>query len=249
MVHSADRNLNSINGIGKPRESVTMMMTELNRILQHPIIGLHNRSYGVFTDLLFCLIQRDLKLDTIMVRETYKFICGRLMKDEVKKIMVISHSQGQIISQIVATQLLSTFSNAILQKVSWYSFGGAANSFPVPFTGNGRIWGDVEYFVNDGDLIGKLGVLSAIPKEKLKLIEHADQVPKLLGNHCGRIFIRQNTPGHLLLSHYLAPEKSILDEYQVKQHSGLVKYINRHQTTSQESTTGNVDRKGKRKAD
>ena len=109
------------------------------------ILDLIQFSAGFILDLLECLIQRDFGYTTRDIRVTYTHIKEALLREDIKKIVVVAHSQGGIIISLALDNLLSdlpreciirlgcfTLNIIDFQKLEIYTFACAANHFNNP---------------------------------------------------------------------------------------------------------------------
>ena len=70
-----------------------------------PIFAIHNRTYGVLGDLFECITQRAFNLFTEETRICYEYIKAYCSDPEVKKVVLIAHSQGCIMASQILDQL------------------------------------------------------------------------------------------------------------------------------------------------
>jgi len=98
---------------------------------------------GVLLDLIECLIQRDFDYRTRDIRVAYKHIKKALLTEELKKVVVVAHSQGGIVISMALDNLLSDLPRECyppslpthhidFNKLEIYTFGSAANHFNNP---------------------------------------------------------------------------------------------------------------------
>ncbi|WRT66772.1 uncharacterized protein IL334_003735 [Kwoniella shivajii] len=214
-----------VNGIGTSRSGLKLILDDFYRLFGRRVTGVHNRTFGVWFDLVECTLQRDLTWNTTDTREGYNIIAKHVADGTKEKIVLIAHSQGGIIMSSWADQLLADFSYQQLKKVEIYTFASAANHFSIPETEHGPAFGCVEHFVNEKDYVSDIGLLAFTPQPPRGLEPNASNVPRLSGRFAGRIFKRLNQTGHLLLTHYLAPGNSILDDPAVIAHSKFASYL------------------------
>jgi hypothetical protein len=62
----------SINGVATSASGVQLIINKLQSMFHRPVVGIINRTYGLFWDLVECMIQRDLLWPTTDVREGYQ---------------------------------------------------------------------------------------------------------------------------------------------------------------------------------
>ncbi|WWC88252.1 uncharacterized protein L201_003159 [Kwoniella dendrophila CBS 6074] len=214
-----------VNGIGTSKSGLKLILDVLYKLFGRRVIGVHNRTFGIWFDLVECMLQRDLLWNTTDTREGYNIISKYVADASKEKIVLMAHSQGGIIMSSWADQLLSDFSHDQLKKVEIYTFASAANHFSIPETGSGPAFGNVEHFVNERDYVSDIGVLAFAPPPPANLATNSPNVPTLSGRFAGRIFKRLKATGHLLVTHYLPPGNSILDDPAVVRHSKLASYL------------------------
>ncbi|WWC71171.1 uncharacterized protein I206_105124 [Kwoniella pini CBS 10737] len=214
-----------VNGIGTSKSGLKLILDTFYKLFGRRVIGVHNRTFGIWFDLIECMLQRDLFWATTDTREGYNIISQHIADSSKEKIVLLAHSQGGIIMSAWADQLLADFSYAQLKKVEIYTFASAANHFSIPESGVGPSFGCVEHFVNQWDYVSDIGLLAFAPDAPNDLPVNSDTVPQLSGRFAGRIFKRLRTTGHLLNTHYLSPNNSILDDPAVRKHSKLATYL------------------------
>jgi len=181
-------------------------------IFARPILGIHNRSYGIIFDLLECLIQRDFSYMTSDIRIVYNTLKSELLSDSTDKVVLLAHSQGGIIISAALDALYADLPPAAWDKLEIYTFGCAANHFnnpprciqchnrscnPLPGLpkhppGNKRQIGVIEHYTNEKDFVARLGVLRFVKKP-------GDN------EFVGKVFMRLGEGGHLFCQHYLGP--------------------------------------------
>ena len=99
----------------------------LSSIFQRPVCGIHNRSYGLVVDLLECVVQRCFSYPTTDTRRTYDHLKEFLIQEDIKKLVVIAHSQGGIILSSALDMLFADLPSEALEKLEIYTFGYAAS--------------------------------------------------------------------------------------------------------------------------
>jgi hypothetical protein len=77
----------------------------LSETFGRPIFAIHNRTYGVFGDLFECIMQRAFNLFTEETRVCYEYIKSYALDPQVKKVVLIAHSQGCIMASQILDQL------------------------------------------------------------------------------------------------------------------------------------------------
>jgi hypothetical protein len=77
----------------------------LSETFGRPIFAIHNRTYGVLGDLFECIMQRSFDLFTEETRVCYEYVKAYCTDPDVKKVMLIAHSQGCIMASQILDQL------------------------------------------------------------------------------------------------------------------------------------------------
>ncbi|KAI4178709.1 MAG: hypothetical protein LQ346_007361, partial [Caloplaca aetnensis] len=90
-----------INGICTGSTGLQQNIDRLSLLFGRKVLGIHNESYGFLSDLLECLLQRCMSYNTMDVRIACEVVRDRLVDPEVKKVVLIGHSQGGIIVSMV----------------------------------------------------------------------------------------------------------------------------------------------------
>ncbi len=106
-----------INGICTGSTGLQQNIDRLSLLFGRKILGIHNESYGFITDLLECLLQRCMSYNTMDVRIACEVVRDRLVDPEVKKVVLIGHSQGGIIVSMVMDYLLAELSGEMMGKL------------------------------------------------------------------------------------------------------------------------------------
>ncbi|PWN42383.1 hypothetical protein IE81DRAFT_341436 [Ceraceosorus guamensis] len=243
-----------VNGVATSPTGNRKVCDKLYKIFKRPVYGISNRSNGVLFDLIECLLQRDLRWPTRDERVGYNALATWLGNENIKRIVLIGHSQGGILCSNWADQLLSDFDRDTLSKLEIYTFAAAANHFPNPLQGDTGAFGHLEHFANEGDMVARIGVLAfrseqadRLPRDgkaryslssafralfatrvaasRIKGNKHKGEPEKKIATRfAGKLFVRKNRTGHLMAAHYLFDGDSILDLDTVQQQSQLAKY-------------------------
>ncbi|KAJ5762253.1 uncharacterized protein N7511_005635 [Penicillium nucicola] len=202
-----------LNGICVGKNWLQNNVDRLSRTFHRPVIGVHNRTSGVVFDIIQCLIQRSLLFATSDVRDCYVLVKKALYKKEVKKVILILHSQGGIEGSMIVDWLLNEVPQDLLQYLEVYTFGSIANHFNNPFRdaishvsspgslSNGETSGrshnraipHVEHYANSYDFASRFGVLHFTKKMPNDQLEN-----RFMGN----VFVNPKA-GHQLNQHYL----------------------------------------------
>ncbi|BEI79725.1 hypothetical protein CcaverHIS002_0102540 [Cutaneotrichosporon cavernicola] len=155
-----------VNGVMTTNSGAEDIALRLHELFKRPITAVLNRSYGLWFDLLECMMQRDLLLTTSDIRVGYKTVRKAVLDTRRKRIVIIGHSQGGIISSAWADMLLTDVPAELLARVEVYTFASAANHFSRPAAaadGRGQTFAHVEHFANEYDFVAQFGVLGYAP--------------------------------------------------------------------------------------
>lgn len=184
----------SVNGIATSPSGTQLIINRLEALFHRPVVAIHNRTQGIWFDLVECLVQRDLLFPTDDARQGYAVVSAAIRDPSKRRVVLISHSQGGIILSGWVDQLLNDFGQDQLAKVEVYTFANAANHFSGP---SGRAFKRIEHFANTDDFVARIGVLAFAPPFDQP---YQGEIHTRAGRYAGRIFKRKAT-GHLLLSH------------------------------------------------
>lgn len=168
-----------LNGICTNHTVLQLNGEALASIFGRQISLLHNPTDGIVLDLLECLAGRTYEIFEPVSRSVAD-ILETVLKVQKKKVVLIAHSQGGIISSQAVNRLrerLSEEDRAHLRHLELYTFASAATQLEAP-----EVY--TEHFYNTRDYVARIGVAS---------YEH--QVS-------GRFFTLDTT-GHLMNAHYL----------------------------------------------
>ena len=206
-----------INGIATPLESAKGNCRKMRELFGQPVKLLHNPTDGPILDIMECMIGKTglLKHGSTKPRVQLRNILLREMKNETyKKIVLVAHSQGTIITGNAVADISDAANNAIpeddiswfdkdpikaaklkktLKKFEVYLFAGCAHHVDGAFVHR------LECLSNRGDLVAMLGHL------------FPDFLKPLWKNTWGngivykrnKSYIEKSSWGHLLLAHYL----------------------------------------------
>jgi hypothetical protein len=82
-------------------------LTRLALTFRRPMIGVHNRTWGIIFDLIQCIIERNFSYPTMDIRNSYALVKACLIDEENTKVVLILHSQGGIEGGLILDWLLS----------------------------------------------------------------------------------------------------------------------------------------------
>ncbi|KAI9833185.1 MAG: hypothetical protein M1819_003808 [Sarea resinae] len=204
-----------VNGIATDYHGLQMNCDRLALTFGRRIIGVHNRTIGLFGDLVECLLQRDLSYNSMDTRVAYDYMKKFALDPTVSKVIVIGHSQGGIIVSMAVDRILADLASDVVSKFEIYTFGSAASHFNDPLRSPSggtflssprrasstrkqvllrphRIIRHIEHYCNEWDPVTRWGVFDNI------------WLPSRIANrYCGAVFVRRGATGHLLTQHYL----------------------------------------------
>jgi hypothetical protein len=169
------------------------------RTFGRPVTGIYNPTLGLIGDIIECIIQRSFSYNTYCTRYSYDYIKARLADPSVKKVVLISHSQGGIIVSMVLDLLFADMPVENIAKLEVYTFGCAASHFNNPLraidpnshTPRARVIPYIEHYANSEDMVTRWGVLYNVCTAPSN-------------SFMGKVFIRRDASGHLLNQHYLS---------------------------------------------
>ncbi|PGH13713.1 hypothetical protein AJ80_06218 [Polytolypa hystricis UAMH7299] len=187
-----------INGILDGNRGLQRNCNRLALLFGRPIVGIHNPTYGLLGDLIECIVQRAFSYNTFVVRFAYDYIKQCLTDPTARKVVLICHSQGGIITSMVLDLLFADLPIENVSKLEVYTFGSAASHFnnplisldpasPIP---SANVIKHIEHYVNSDDIVPRWGILYNIR-------------PTVESRFSGRIFVRKNATGHMFNQHYL----------------------------------------------
>ncbi|KAL7808771.1 hypothetical protein V8C44DRAFT_153158 [Trichoderma aethiopicum] len=199
-----------LNGICVGKHWLQNNVDRLSCNFHRPVVGVHNKTYGVVFDLVQCLIQRALLYATSDIRDCYVKVKKALYQPGVKKVVLILHSQGGIEGGMILDWLLDEVPQDLLQILEVYTFGCLANHFSNPSRSitspesaakqssageaiDQRAIPHIEHYANAYDFASRWGVL-AFTKKKVQ--------GHLESRFMGKVFVNPRA-GHQLNQHYL----------------------------------------------
>ncbi|KAL8677803.1 MAG: hypothetical protein Q9186_005810 [Xanthomendoza sp. 1 TL-2023] len=194
-----------INGICTGSSGLQANIDRLSLLFGRQVLGIHNQSFGLLSDLLECLLQRCLSYHTMDMRVACEIMKDFLEDEKVEKVVLVAHSQGGIIASMAVDALVTELSGNAMGKLEIYTFGSAASHFHNPPSASttdttsssstnlqGDIIPHIEHYANEYDMVPRWGVLYAISN--------------LLSNrYAGSVFVRAGATGHMFVEHYLDP--------------------------------------------
>lgn len=179
-------------------------------------------SYGLWGDLIECLVQRCLGYCNNDVRVAYYHIKAALIDPTVSKVVLIGHSQGGIIVSLVIDELFTELPVSCMSKLEIYTFGSAASHFSNPLVSSTsqnrntlppsptKVHFDtppqpkhvipyIEHYANEWDMVPRWGVLYCIQGV-------------LDNRYAGSVFVRMGASGHMFNQHYMDPMFLLIGE-------------------------------------
>jgi hypothetical protein len=195
-----------VNGICVGQQWMIENVNLLANIFGRRITGIHNKTFGIFGDVIECLIQRDFNYMTYDALVTYNLVRQALLNESTIKVVLLGHSQGGLIVTLVVDRLLAEMSQDVLAKLEVYTFASAANHLSNPLESRAisreergtaqektdrarerHVIHYVEHFANERDFVSRVSVL-----------HFSGRVQQFYG----KLFHLPST-GHLLNQHYL----------------------------------------------
>ena len=177
-----------VNGIMSNEDVIKTNKDELKSIFNRPINVLHNVTDSLISDLIECLIGKTTENLTEASTITLYAVCRNLLNPKIKKLVIICHSQGTIITANVLNNLhkLGLNKKPYLKKLEIYAFANCASKMTyikdtLPY---------MEHFANEHDFVAKLGC------------NCDDDIKKYISID-GKIYITKNKSGHMFNSHYI----------------------------------------------
>jgi hypothetical protein len=111
-----------LNGVSVGKTWLQSNIDRLSLTFGRPVHGVHNPTAGIIFDLIQCLIQRNFCYSTQDIREAYVSIKDALLKNDIKKVVFILHSQGGIEGGLIIDWLLAEMPQDYLRKLEVYAF-------------------------------------------------------------------------------------------------------------------------------
>jgi len=185
-----------VNGVCTDRDVQSSLGKMIAEMFHREVLLFWNPTQGMLFDLIECMMGRTFNGMTYISDQLADVLESELTRPEIKKIVLLAHSQGAIIASNAISVLIERNVRDIC-KLEVYTFGSAADSFKEtvsenPFNGEKYSVPYYGHFANDGDVIAKIGVLHWM-------------FTKYEGSryrYPGRLFI-SSQKGHLLGEHYL----------------------------------------------
>jgi hypothetical protein len=106
-----------LNGCCVSGHNLQQNVDVLSETFGRPIFAIHNRTYGVLGDLFECIMQRSFNLFTEETRVCYEYVKAYCADPEVKKTIIIAHSQGCIMASQILDQLYVDMPTEAVAKI------------------------------------------------------------------------------------------------------------------------------------
>jgi len=188
-----------INGIATTTDMAKMNCKYLKALFHRRIVGIQNPTDSILVDLLECAVGKRWKRSMSPAQKALSPISNALNDPKIKRVILIGHSQGTIISANILRSLVDDsgqtyvkpFEN--MKKLEIYLFANCADNLtyiPDMKTKTGHPVPYIENFANENDLVARLGMLS--PRKELWDIRID-----------GDMYVRKDAWGHLMNAHYL----------------------------------------------
>ena len=177
-----------VNGILTNELIVKQNIQLLKTMFKKPVHCVFNKTDSLIMDLVECMIGKQTNDLTESSFVTLSVISKLLLKPNIRKIIVICHSQGTIIMSQVLSNLINFGLNKeyLLKKLEIYAFANCStkmkyivNNYPY-----------MEHLANENDIVAKMGCNC---NEDIANLIDID----------GKKIINPTGTGHLFNSHYL----------------------------------------------
>jgi len=176
-----------VNGVSVTRSLQRMNGKQLALAFQREITCFHNPTQGMAFDLFECMMGRTLNKIGKVAHKLSAYLHQTLTENPNKKVVLIAHSQGTIITSNAIEYLIHANECTGLERLEVFTFGCAATEF---FQVRDKLTGDLvpfyEHYGNHSDFVAQIGAL-----------RDRSEYP-----FPGAIFTRMKE-GHLLGEHYL----------------------------------------------
>jgi hypothetical protein len=177
-----------INGILSNRNVIEQNKKAIKVLFNRPVNLIHNVTDSFIMDIIECIIGKETDDMTEPSTVALAALSRKLLDPEIKKVVVICHSQGTIIIGKVLNNLkiLGLDRNEFIKKLEIYAFANCSSNMvyvkeKYPY---------IESFANDNDIVARLGCNC---NNKVKKYIKID----------GPVFIKENKSGHMFNSHYI----------------------------------------------
>jgi hypothetical protein len=121
-----------LNGCCVTGHALQQNLNLLSETFGRPVQGVHNETWGLLGDIVECIIQRAFGFCTAETRVAYEYVKAYCLDPEVKKVVLIGHSQGGIMVSQVLDELFMDLPSELVAKLEVYTFGNAASHFNNP---------------------------------------------------------------------------------------------------------------------
>ncbi|KAL4860671.1 hypothetical protein BDV12DRAFT_181235 [Aspergillus spectabilis] len=147
-----------INGIGGEPYWVKAACDKLAGRFGRKVMGVFNQSEGLIWDLIECSGERSPtggKSELVERTQSSRYAQGvlkeKLEAATAKKVILIAHSQGCLITRLILQELVKQDKHDLLGRLRVFTFGSPSYDwkFPIPH---------MEHFYNMKDFVAKLGV-------------------------------------------------------------------------------------------
>jgi hypothetical protein len=121
-----------LNGCCVTGHALQQNLNLLSETFGRPVQGVHNETWGILGDIVECIIQREFGFCSKETRIAYEYVKSYCSDPEVKKVVLIGHSQGGIMVSQVLDELFMDLPSESIAKLEVYTFGNAASHFNNP---------------------------------------------------------------------------------------------------------------------
>lgn len=202
-----------VNGIATPRAIADRNCAKLNKLFHRRVILVHNSSNSVWFDLIQCVVGKiglfrdriDVAPRRILKESIKKHLTTvqkrsgglkRIIRGEIKRVVLISHSQGTIITGNALSELFreedAEFLARTRQVLEVYNFATCSHDMPAEHVRH------MENIGNRGDVVAWLGMLFPLPALWPDVDGRTVRID-------GQNVVEEGGWGHLLNTHYLIP--------------------------------------------
>ncbi|MCB1321458.1 MAG: hypothetical protein KDK34_14480 [Leptospiraceae bacterium] len=153
-----------INGVATNEDVARLNAQCIVALFQRPITIVCNPTGSLLPDLIEVTAQKAFYQRRRTARRALEFIRAELHKTEVRRVILLAHSQGAVIAAQIVRALRTDLNRpeSELGKLEIYTFGNPADSMQYVRAPAGPKPGlpYMEHFANTGDLVARLGVLA-----------------------------------------------------------------------------------------
>ena len=208
-----------------------MMMTDLETIKNHkkkiqhkfPLLPsihyFYNASDSFFTDLYECILNKQTTRHSEASDKFFLVLVSKLVDPQMKKVVLIAHSQGTIVVSTVLTKLkeLGLDKECYMNKLELYLFSNCSTTTKYIIPDKKLPY--IENISNEHDFVSRFGMTTS--QQKLVDID-------------GEMIIMKDKYGHLFGKNYL--DQNLKDIPEFKDKSRLMQYVTTTNRTRKQCT-------------